>query len=562
MSDDELNDLFGYFKSVISKDPARAIAVLIVPTLGSVKRRRGDRDERARIERKADAKSMDAYLCQLYMSPAESVGHNQKWKSYSMYVLSSDEEVVENNPFVMSSYLVARRGTLVEAEWVDPSAIYLPINTPGGSSVLNDLSTEKRVAQLLGGQGVPRVVVDSLLTSKIGKPLLKPADVVVWSHWTPLDGCLEMVVRQEAMKPDTPSMPIFSASIASSDVLACNARLMSIFLKDWKLGRGEYIVGERLNYSDEISEVKQKEIGNPNAVPPTLHLCTWVTEHGNESLALPDAVRCKWLDHAMYGEQWRNAIKAFTKATKALLQPSSSTSIAANTATDAEEAAVTDEGDWVMMSEADIRAQNDIVKEIASEFQHIAYLVTGHNKLFAVSRDVEGTLQPEKNVFYHGSGDWTKPPNAEKLLTNEKEDKCQTFCIGGDSEHCVLEIVPEGGRIAEDTDATSWGDFLRELETNGMTEATIFGHKFGRPDGAMTSSDADHFLIESTLNNSSHWVWRPRAADISKANLSNIANVFPIEQLLASRKVPHAFRSESNFMFHVQSPILCFVFKV
>ena len=200
-----------------------------------------------------------------------------------------------------------------------------------------------------------------------------------------------------------------------------------------------------------------------------------------------------------------------------------------------------------MRTEADIRSQNDIAKEIVSDFPHIVYLVTSSKKLFAVARDAQGTLTTEKNVFFHGSGDWTKPPNAEKLLTKETEDKCQTFVISEDSEQCVLEIVPEGGRITEDTDATSWGDFLRDLEVNGMGEASIFGHKYQRPEGAMTSSDADHFLMESTLNNQTHWVWRPRTVDITSGNFSNIANVFPIEHLLASRKVPHAFQSEFPF---------------
>ena len=47
MSDDELNDVFGHFNNVINKDPERAIAMLIVPTLASAKRQRGDRDELA-----------------------------------------------------------------------------------------------------------------------------------------------------------------------------------------------------------------------------------------------------------------------------------------------------------------------------------------------------------------------------------------------------------------------------------------------------------------------------------------------------------------------------------
>ena len=70
----------------------------------------------------------------------------------------------------------------------------------------------------------------------------------------------------------------------------------------------------------------------------------------------------------------------------------------------------------------------------------------------------------------------------------------------------------------------------------------------------MTSSDADHFLIESTLNNATHWVWRPRNVEVTSATLANIANVFPIEQLMASPKVPHAFQLESNvFRYCVKS---------
>ena len=164
--------------------------------------------------------------------------------------------------------------------------------------------------------------------------------------------------------------------------------------------------------------------------PPTLRLCTWVTEDGNESLALPDTVRHKWMEHAMYGEQWRNAIKAFNKATKAL-QPGPSN--AANTATVAEDE-VTDEDGWAMMSEADIRSQNDIAKVITSDFLHIVYLVTSSRKLFAVAR----RRMCSATALVIGRS----PPNA-RLLSSE------------DSEQCVLEM-PEGGHIAEDTDATSW----------------------------------------------------------------------------------------------------------
>ena len=533
MSDDELNDQFSYFKNVINKDSSKAIAAIIVPTLPSIKRKRGDRDERARIERKADAKQMDAHLCQLYMSMKQTHGNDGKQRSYNVYVLfSDDEDALGDNPF-MESYMVQRGGTATDAEWIDPSSIYMPVSHPGGVTVINDLSVEKRVAQLLGGQDVPRCLINALLTTKTGKPLLSSADVVVWSHWTPLDGCFEMVVRQEAMKPDMPMMHCFSASTFVQDVLACKARLLSIFLKDWKLKEEKYIVGEVVRYSHEIPEMVKKEIGGESA-PPKLHLCKWVAEAGRDNLSLPDEIRKRWVDHPVYGEQWRNALKAFTKATKSLLAGTGQVPLPADTADD--EACAADEGDWAMMSEGDIRAQHDIEKEFATEFPNIVFLVARSKKLFAVARGGAGTIAPDKNVFHHGVGDWTKPPNAEKLLTKDSEDKCQTFNISSDSEHCVLEIVPDGGRTAEDTDATAWGDFLRDLEDNGMASVTVFGHKYSRPEGAMDSTAEDHFMIECTLNNSTHWVWKPRAVPIQKATAANIANLFPIDQLLESKK--------------------------
>ena len=530
MSDDELDDVFGHFKNVIDKDPERAIAMLIVPTLTSARRQKGDRDERARIERKADAKFLTAWLCQLYMSMSETHGNDTKQRSYNVYILwTDDEEEAAKNPF-LNSYMVHRRGTMQDAQWIDPSAVYVPMSQPGSAVAVTELGQEKRAAQLLGGHDVARCLVQATLTNKNNKPLLKPADVCIWSHWTPLDACIELVVRQEAMKPDMPNMHTFSASNVASDALACQARLMSTFLKDWKWNKQEYIIGEALQYSEELPEAKKKEIGNIDAEPPKLRLCSWITENGQECLSLPDGVRNKWMEHPMYGEQWRLAITAFLKATKTLLTPMSRPAPVAPPAGGEDD--TSEGGEWATMSEKAIRAQNEIQKEFPTDFPNIVYLLSSHKKLFAVARDADGTISSNKHVFHHGVGDWTKPPNAEKLLTKDTEDKCQTFCILVDDDQCVLEIVPEGGRAAEDTDASTWGDFLRDLESNGMGEAKIFGHKYSRPEGAMNTADDDHFILECTLNTNTHWVWKPRAVDIAKATFANVANVFPIEQLL------------------------------
>ena len=367
MSDDELDDVFGHFKNVIDKDPERAIAMLIVPTLTSARRQKGDRDERARIERKADAKFLTAWLCQLYMSMAETHGNDTKQRSYNVYILwTDDEEEAAKNPF-LNSYMVHRRGTMQDAQWIDPSAVYVPMSQPGSAVTVMELGQEKRAAQLLGGHDVARCLVQATLTNKNNKPLLKPADVCIWSHWTPLDACIELVVRQEAMKPDMPNMHTFSASNVASDALACQARLMSTFLKDWKWNKQEYIIGEALQYSEELPEAKKKEIGNIDAEPPKLRLCSWITENGQECLSLPDGVRNKWIEHPMYGEQWRLAITAFLKATKTLLTPMSRPAQVAPPAGGEDD--TSEGGEWATMSEEAIRAQNEIQKEFPTDFR-------------------------------------------------------------------------------------------------------------------------------------------------------------------------------------------------
>ena len=141
---------------------------------------------------------------------------------------------------------------------------------------------------------------------------------------------------------------------------------------------------------------------------------------------------------------------------------------------------------------------------MATEHCNVVYLLSRDLKLFAVARGGDGKILVEKNAFHHGTGDWTKPPAAEKLLTKDTEDKCQTFHLVDDGEQCVLEALAPGARVPEDTEPSSWADILRDLETNGMSDVTIFGHTFKRPEGAMTSDLADNFITTCTLTSRTH----------------------------------------------------------
>ena len=78
----------------------------------------------------------------------------------------------------------------------------------------------------------------------------------------------------------------FSANTSANNVLACKARLVRTFTNDWKSNTQEYIVGETLQYSEDISEDRKKELGGESIAPLELHLCQWIVEDGEWRLVI------------------------------------------------------------------------------------------------------------------------------------------------------------------------------------------------------------------------------------------------------------------------------------
>ena len=54
---------------------------------------------------------------------------------------------------------------------------------------------EKRDKQFFGGPSVPATILQSLLHTYNGQPILAPHDRLVSCHLTPLDGCWELAVH-------------------------------------------------------------------------------------------------------------------------------------------------------------------------------------------------------------------------------------------------------------------------------------------------------------------------------------------------------------------------------
>lgn len=97
------------------------------------------------------------------MSEASLHGNDTKQVSYDVYVMIP-EAAMEESVF-SSSWLVRRRATIKEAQWLSPSEWVVPNIQPGSATSPTAMSLEKRAIHLLAGESVPQVLLDSLLLS-------------------------------------------------------------------------------------------------------------------------------------------------------------------------------------------------------------------------------------------------------------------------------------------------------------------------------------------------------------------------------------------------------------
>lgn len=95
------------------------------------------------------------------MSEASLHGNDAKQVSYDVYVLIPEAAIDES--MFSNSWLVRRRATVKEAQWLSPSEWVVPSIQPGSATSPTTMSIEKRAVHLLAGESVPQVLLESLL---------------------------------------------------------------------------------------------------------------------------------------------------------------------------------------------------------------------------------------------------------------------------------------------------------------------------------------------------------------------------------------------------------------
>ena len=120
------------------------------------------------MEAKFINKNFAFSLASLRMSAENFHGSDSRHCVYDVYVVV-DESKESTNPF-MESFLAKRRSTLTEATWLAPQEYYIPVLEPGQAQSPQNLSTEKRAQQLLGGEDVPRRLLEAVTLGCEGTP--------------------------------------------------------------------------------------------------------------------------------------------------------------------------------------------------------------------------------------------------------------------------------------------------------------------------------------------------------------------------------------------------------
>ena len=129
--------------NVIDKDPKRAVGILIPPTLLSMRRQRGARSERLRIERKAEMKDIVPITCQLLMDGTCLHGNDSRLCAYDVYMFIRQSVVDdETNVFHTQSFLANRGATIDRASWLPDADIYIPVDCPGAATNIRNLSED------------------------------------------------------------------------------------------------------------------------------------------------------------------------------------------------------------------------------------------------------------------------------------------------------------------------------------------------------------------------------------------------------------------------------------
>ncbi|CAJ1458176.1 unnamed protein product [Effrenium voratum] len=442
MSDDAVSNMFDVVQQAAAQDPTNFAAIIVPTTVVSKKRLTGDRAERARLELKAENKGFIPILVSLRMSEVSLHGNDSRQVCYDAYVLIP-ESGEDSNPFT-SSFLLRRKATMKEADWMSPSDYVLTAAQPGAPSSPGNLSLEKRAAHLLAGESVPMALFQALLHTSDSSPkpiLTKRSDAVAVFNFCPHDGGLELGCLKANNKGPS-SWRVCSLGLDLLSAQACQGRVGKALLLDWKEASFKLQPEPSLKFQAKLPDAEAKRFSDPPM--PELTLMTVSTEG---KAVVPSQIRKKWSSDPVYGPEWLAELRKCDElatgnvetTAAAMAAASSGSGSAATTVVTAEETGAAGElpAEWEAQpaSLLDGRTTHTCATEIKG-LNLVMDLGDGELDSLKVYLQAQESLTvkaKEKALFKMGAADWYKPPKSTRLLASDNEKHLYVFELNSDT---------------------------------------------------------------------------------------------------------------------------------
>ena len=381
---------------------------------------------------RAENKGFVPVLTSLKMNEGPLHGNDSRQVCYDAYVLLP--EAAGEDSLFASSYLVRRRATMRDAQWLPPSDYALQTTPqPGAPTTAANLSLEKRAMNLLAGEDVPAVLFDSLLHTSDGapKPLLtKRSDVVTLLNWTPYEGGPETACLRANLQGPS-AWKCCSLTLDTESGKMCEARLARSLLLDWKTGNHQLMPKPQLVFEAELPQHEVEKFRGTEISGLT------IMKMNGALPEIPAEVRRKWSSDPVYATEWIAELK---KCDELLTSPEALRAGGSSEPVAAVAAAADDVAgggslpdDWVPKPKESLRnITHACTSDIENLSLHIVQSEGDGNPTIYLEANEDMTVPTNKPVFKVGASDWFKPPKSTRLLANEAERSLYLFEVRSD----------------------------------------------------------------------------------------------------------------------------------
>ncbi|CAK9100995.1 unnamed protein product [Durusdinium trenchii] len=355
-----------------------------------------------------------------------------------------------------------------ESQFVVPSQSIL------SHSERRNLTDLQETAQWLGGINVPRMVLKSLMSG------VKNSFGTIVLHPTSYDGALELAAISEGMW-------VMGTSIVDAHFKASSDAVKNHLLQAWKQGAHPMDGQSKRHKKDVPSDDLPKA---PEL--PELKLC----QHNNGKISIPRDVRQHFMQCPVHGPEWRELLVAFDKDWGATPPPAGAGAFKL------------EPFDWATCFSGSPTTLDALKQKFGADLTEMVgigktllYLAPGP-QLYVGAKECAVHLKAlEGAIVSRGAGSWLTGDKAAKFESNNP-DRGIPCKIDSDDIGCIYEENSVDGPMQ------SLRTILQRIESQGIVDFQLGGHKVARPPDVQQGKAPDHFDVMPEDGNP--LIWRPK----------------------------------------------------